>query len=71
MFQIFSERYEKGLIIIMTNLKFEEWPEIFYDECMTTAIIDRLIHNSRIVIFDGGSYRLKESLSNKKETSPL
>lgn len=67
MFQIFSERYEKGSIIITTNLKFEEWPNIFYDERMTTAIIDRLIHNSKIVLFDGDSYRLKESLESKKE----
>jgi DNA replication protein DnaC len=70
MFQIFSERYEKGSIIVTTNLKFEEWPKVFYDERMTTAIIDRIIHNSQIVIFDGDSYRLKESLSNKKEISP-
>jgi DNA replication protein DnaC len=70
MFQIFSERYEKRSIIITTNLKFEEWPKVFYDERMTTAIIDRLIHNSQIVLFDGDSYRLKESISNKKEISP-
>jgi DNA replication protein DnaC len=59
MFQIFSERYEKGSIIVSTNLEFREWPKIFKDERMTTAIIDRLIHNSTIVPFNGESYRYK------------
>lgn len=59
MFQIFSERYEKGSIIVTTNLEFREWPKIFKDERMTTAIIDRLIHNSTIVTFNGESFRYK------------
>lgn len=59
MFQIFSERYEKGSIIVSTNLEFKEWPNVFQDERMTTAIIDRLIHNSKILTFNGESYRYK------------
>ncbi|MBU5486556.1 ATP-binding protein [Clostridium sp. MSJ-11] len=55
----------------MTNLRFEEWPKIFYNELMPTAIIDRLIHNSQIVLLYGDGYRLKESISNKKEISHL
>lgn len=69
MFQIFSERYEKGSIIVSTNLEFREWPKIFQDERMTTAIIDRLIHNSNIITFNGESFRYKtqkeELISNK------
>lgn len=60
MFQIFSERYEKGSIIVNTNLEFKEWPRIFQDERMTTAIIDRLIHNSFILTFNGESYRYRQ-----------
>ena len=59
MFQIFSERYERGSILLNSNLEFKEWANVFHDERMTTAIIDRLIHNSRIVLFNGESYRYK------------
>lgn len=71
MFQIFSERYEKGSIIVTTNLEFREWPKIFQDERMTTAIIDRLIHNSNIITFNGESFRYKtqkQSLIEALET---
>jgi DNA replication protein DnaC len=51
MFQIFSERYERGSILVTTNLEFAEWTSIFHDERMTAAILDRLIHNSKILLF--------------------
>lgn len=59
LFQIFSERYERGSIIVNTNLEFSLWGNIFHDEVMTAAIIDRLIHNSNITIFNGQSYRFE------------
>ncbi|HZK28013.1 MAG TPA: IS21-like element helper ATPase IstB [Thermoclostridium sp.] len=59
MFQIFSERYERGSIIITTNLEFAEWTSIFHDGRMTAAILDRLIHNSKIILFNGESYRYR------------
>ncbi len=58
LFQIFSERYEKGSIVVTSNLEFGEWGNIFCDEIMAAAIIDRLIHNSAIKSFKGQSYRL-------------
>lgn len=58
LFQVFSERYEKGSIMITSNLEFGEWGNIFNDEIMAAAIIDRLIHNSIIKSFKGSSYRL-------------
>lgn len=58
LFQVFSERYEKGSIMITSNLEFGEWGNIFNDEIMAAAIIDRLIHNSIIKSFKGQSYRL-------------
>lgn len=58
LFQVFSERYEKGSIMITSNLEFGEWGNIFNDEIMAAAIIDRLIHNSVIKSFKGQSYRL-------------
>lgn len=69
MFQIFSERYEKGSIILSTNLEFQEWPKVFHDERMTTAIIDRLIHNCKIITFNGESYRYKTQRDTLSKTS--
>lgn len=66
MFQVFSERYEKGSILVTTNLEFAEWTSVFHDERMTAAILDRLIHNSKIVIFNGESYRYRVQKSNRQ-----
>lgn len=64
LFQVISECYEKRSVIITTNLEFSHWNGIFYDEKMTSAIIDRLIHHSHLVVFDGPSYRLINSTIN-------
>lgn len=67
MFQIFSEKYEKGSIIVTTNLEFKEWVKVFHDERMTTAIIDRLIHNSKIIACNGPSYRFKQKTQENEQ----
>lgn len=64
LFQVVSECYEKRSVIITTNLEFSHWNGIFYDEKMTSAIIDRLIHHSHLLIFTGPSYRLINSSIN-------
>lgn len=65
MFQVFSERYERGSILVTTNLEFAEWTSIFHDERMTSAILDRLIHNSKIMLFNGESYRYRTQKNNQ------
>jgi DNA replication protein DnaC len=67
MFQIFSERYEKGSIFLTSNLEFAEWAKVFHDERMTAAIIDRLIHNSKIMLFNGSSHRLLDQQKKTKK----
>ncbi|SFM07282.1 ATP-binding protein, partial [Halanaerobium salsuginis] len=67
MFQIFSERYEKGSIFLTSNLEFAEWAKVFHDERMTAAIIDRLIHNSKIMLFNGPSHRLLDQQKKTKK----
>ena len=62
LFQMVSACYEKLSMVITTNLEFSRWVNIFLDEAMTTAIIDRLVHYSHLLIFDGESYRVKNSL---------
>ena len=61
LFQVIAECYERRSLIITTNLEFSKWINIFYDERMTNAIIDRLIHHSKLLMFTGESYRLKHS----------
>jgi len=61
LFQVISECYEKKSVIITTNLEFSKWNGIFYDEKLTSAIIDRLVHHSHLLVFQGQSYRLTHS----------
>ena len=58
-FEIISKRYEKNSIIITTNKPFEQWGEIFSDNILASAIIDRVVHYSIIVKINGQSYRSK------------
>lgn len=64
LFQVISECYERRSVIITTNLTFSNWNTIFYDEIMTAAIIDRLIHHSHLILSKGPSKRLKDSTIN-------
>ena len=64
LFQVIAECYENRSLIITTNLEFSKWINIFYDERMTNAIIDRLIHHSKLLMFTGESYRFKYSTIN-------
>ena len=63
-FEIVSQRYEKGSIIITSNRKFTSWDKIFIDKTLTGAILDRLIHHCQTIIIKGESYRLR---SKKKD----
>ncbi len=64
LFQVISDYYEKRSVIITTNLEFSKWNGIFYDEVITSAIIDRLIHHCHLLVFTGKSYRLEHSSLN-------
>jgi DNA replication protein DnaC len=61
LFQIISQRYERGSIVITTNRVFKEWPQIFNnDATLTSALLDRLLHHTEAVVIEGKSYRMKE-----------
>jgi DNA replication protein DnaC len=62
LFQVVSDCYEQRSVIITTNLEFSKWVNIFYDEQMTAAMIDRLVHHSYLLLFEGQSYRIRNSL---------
>ena len=61
LFDVFSQRYERGSILVTTNLPFDEWTEVFGSERLTGALPDRLTHHVHILEMNGESYRLKQS----------
>jgi len=65
LFTFCSGRYERGSLIITTNLEFVRWKEVFGDEALTGALLDRLTHRCHILEMNGDSYRFKENLKKK------
>jgi DNA replication protein DnaC len=59
MFSLVSARYERASVIVTSNKPFSGWGEIFGDEVVATAMIDRLIHHAEILSLKGDSYRLR------------
>jgi DNA replication protein DnaC len=66
LFQVFADRYERGSLLVTSNLPFSEWSQIFQGERMTAALLDRLLHRSHVLEMNGESYRFRESMKNKK-----
>ena len=70
LFTLLAHRYERGSVMITSNLPFSEWEKIFKDPMTTAAAIDRLVHHSVILELNVESYRLEQSQkekSSKKE----
>jgi DNA replication protein DnaC len=68
LFEVFSQRYERGSTMVTSNLPFQEWTEILGSERLTGALLDRLTHHVHILEMNGDSYRLKQS--RKKRPAP-
>ncbi len=66
LFEVISQCYELGSIIITSNLPFDEWTEVFGSERLTGALLDRLTHHVHILEMNGESYRLKHSRNKQK-----
>jgi DNA replication protein DnaC len=65
LFQIISQRYERGAIVLTTNKVFKHWPTIFHnDSTLTSAILDRLLHHAETVVIEGHSYRMKDRIES-------
>lgn len=62
LFEFFAERYERGSVIVTTNLPFDQWTEVLGSERLTGALLDRLTHRVQILEMNGESYRFKESV---------
>jgi len=68
LFEVFSQRYERGSTLVTSNLPFQEWTEVLGSERLTGALLDRLTHHVHILEMNGESYRLKQS--KRKRGSP-
>jgi DNA replication protein DnaC len=65
LFEIFSQRHERGSTIVTSNL-FEEWTSVFGNQRLTGALLDRLTHHVHILELNGESYRLKQSKTRRR-----
>jgi DNA replication protein DnaC len=70
LFEIFSQRYERGSIILTSNLPFDEWTGVFGSERLTGALLDRLTHHVHILEMNGDSFRLKHSKRHITDDQP-
>jgi DNA replication protein DnaC len=66
LFSLLSDRYERGTVMVTSNLAFSEWEKIFKDPMTTAAAIDRLVHHSIILELNLPSYRLEQAKKRKK-----
>lgn len=65
LFQVISQRYERGSIILTTNKPFKQWSSIFNnDSTIASAVLDRLLHHAETVIIEGSSYRMKDQVES-------
>ena len=61
LFQVISQRYERGSIVLTSNKAFKQWPSIFNgDSTITSAVLHRLLHHAEIVLIEGTSFRMKD-----------
>ncbi len=65
LFQFFSARHERGSLIVTSNLDFGDWIQIFGDEKLTAALLDRLTHRAHILLMNGDSYRFRQTLMQR------
>ena len=70
LFTLLAERYERGSVLLTSNLPFSKWEQIFKDPMTTAAAIDRLVHHSVILELNVGSYRLAEAKDRKDTEKP-
>lgn len=61
LFQVISQRYERGSIVLTTNKPFKQWPSIFNnDSTIASAVLDRLLHHAHTIVIECSSYRMED-----------
>jgi len=69
LFTLLAERYERGSVLLTSNLAFSKWDQIFKDAMTTAAAIDRLVHHSVIIEMNVPSYRVETAKNTKTQPS--
>src|SRR5688500_14867622 len=69
LFEVMSQRYERGSVLVTSNLPFDEWTSVFGSERLTGALLDRLTHHVHVLEMNGESYRLKASRRRRHSSS--
>jgi DNA replication protein DnaC len=65
LFQVISQRYERGSIVLTTNKPFKQWAALFNnDSTIASALLDRLLHHADTVLIEGSSYRMKDQIDS-------
>ncbi|MGI6486291.1 MAG: IS21-like element helper ATPase IstB [Tepidanaerobacteraceae bacterium] len=67
-YEIISQRYEKGSLVITSNKTFDEWGNIFWDSILASAILDRIVHHCHLVLIKGESFRMREQKEKLKKS---
>jgi DNA replication protein DnaC len=70
LYEIISERYERASIVITSNRAFEEWAEVFNNDLLASAALDRLTHHTHALTLRGSSYRQRQRRKEEHSTSP-
>lgn len=66
LFQVFSQRYERGSLVITSNQPYKHWARIFNnDATITSAVLDRLLHHAETIVIEGSSFRMKDHLDQE------
>lgn len=66
LFELVAARYERGAMIITSNLSFAEWGGLLGDEVLATALLDRLLHHAELITINGRSYRMRERMHSDR-----
>jgi len=66
LFELVAARYERGAMIITSNLSFAEWGGLLGDEVLATALLDRLLHHAELITINGRSYRMRERMASDR-----
>lgn len=69
LFQFLAAMYERGSLVVTSNLELSEWTRVFGDERLTAALLDRLTHRAHILAMNGESFRFRESLRRQQEAT--
>src|SRR3954447_14877684 len=63
LFELVAARYERGAIVVTSNLSFAEWGGLLGDDVPASALLDRLLHHAEIITINGPSYRMRDGMA--------